>query len=517
VGWVEDANGEPVADAEVYLAPQHVNRQAARVAGQASQTRKVVSNERGFFQFPQIASGNFTISARTSARAGAAPREVSIRDSSEHRLPEPLVLEPPAAMLVQIDPPLSPDRQPWNVRLSRLLIADSTHVPTASGRASDAGTWSAEGVERGPYHVEILDPSGSTVARLDADVDRETTIVHFEIGKVRVEGRVRFGSEPIASELKFSSAHGSVRMMSGNDGVFRAWLPKDGSWNVQITPKDALQRVRTRVDVRVPADDTHATVNIDLPAGRLEGVVVDEDGKPVPETEVLVLNGSDILANAGTDDEGRFVIAGLEAGAVILQAKKGALASEYHRCTVTVAAASKETLVLRAPAEWKGRLIHSSGAAVVGALIRYFDEDELLTTVSGPTGEFSLRLASGARFADIVVIAPRLPVVVDRVQMGRDEKVVVPDLAAVIRVAPRATGGLPRIGRAGTRILPISMLFAPRQGFGPPPEASNGAFELHLAPGHYNVCYSPAGDCVPVAAEAGAIARVSPPKAEGGP
>jgi hypothetical protein len=516
IGWVEDAHGDPVAGAEVQMAPQQVNRQTARVSGQAVQTRKAVSNERGFFQFQEIASGNFTITARTKARAVAAPREVSIRDGDEHRLPGPVILESPAAMLVQIDPPLAPDRQPWNVRLSRLLLADSTYEPAASGRASDLGTWSAEGIERGPHHIEILDSSGSVVSRLDTDVDRDTAMVHVEIGKVRVEGRVRFGTEPMASELKFFSAQGDVRMTSGDDGAFSAWLPKDGSWNVQITPKDALQRVRTRVDVRVPSDATHATLNIDLPAGRLAGLVVDEDGKPMPETEVIVWSGSDVLANAGTDQEGRFLIAGLEPGPVVLQAKNGALSSENRRCTVTATAASRETLVLRAPAELKGRVVHPSGAAVVGALIRYFDEDELLTTASGPTGEFSLTLRSGVPFADIVVITPRLPVVVDRVQSGPDERVVVvPDLAAVIQVAPRP-GALPRIGRAGTRILPISMLFAPRQGFGPPFEVSNGAFELNLAPGQYNVCYSSDGDCIQVAAQGGAIARVNPPKTEGG-
>lgn len=307
-----------------------------------------------------------------------------------------------------------------------------------------------------------------------------------------------------------------MRFRSTDDGVFEGWLPAEGSWNVQITPKDALQRARTRVHVRVPPDDAEATVEIDLPGGQIDGIVLDEDGKPVPEVEILVLRGNDVPANAGSDQDGRFTVMGLEPGRFVLYAKTRELFSDYQSCTVSATSATRQTLVLRAPAALEGRLVRTSGAPLVGALIRYFRGDEMLTTVSGPTGRFTLDLAPGTRHADIVVVAPQQPVLFERIAFtGRETIVNLPDAAAVLRIVPRYGAGLPTIARQGTRRLSVSTLFAPRTDFGPPREIADRAIELHVAPGAYSICATRAGNCVQITARAGAVLNVNPPPSGG--
>lgn len=180
------------------------------------------------------------------------------------------------------------------------------------------------------------------------------------------------------------------------DGTFAGWLPSEGHWNVQITPNEALQRVRTRVDVRIPPNGVRAQVPIDLPGGRIEGTVVDEESNPVADVEILVLQGTDIAANGGSDSEGRFAIVGLEPGSFVLYARTRDLFSDHQPSTVSAASATKQTLVLRGPAERSGRLVRSSGAPVIGALIRYFRGDEMLTAVERTDGHIHTGPVAGS-------------------------------------------------------------------------------------------------------------------------
>jgi hypothetical protein len=432
----------------------------------------------------------------------------------EHVLPAAVIVEPAATVVVQITPPLSPDRKPWNVRLQRILVADGALDPRATGRATELGTWSVEGVERGPYSIEVFDSAGSTVARLQQEIRRDTATIDVQVGRVRVEGRLRFGTEPVSAELEFFTRASNVVMHSDEDGVFAGWLPNEGPWGVQIIPKGELQRLRARVDVHVPSDATRATVDIDLPNGRIEGMVVDEAGNAVPKSGLIVLKGSEVLANTGTDGDGRFVVRGLETGPVVLFAKRGELFSDYQKAQITTESGEKETVVLRAPTELTGKLVHPSGAAVIGALIRYLRNSEILTAVSGPTGGFALNLAFDADFADLIVMTPGRPVVLDRVRLGREKAfVVVPEVAAELRILPRIGASLPWISKAQGPLFPLTLLFGPRQGLEQPREFSNGVITLQVAPGMYNVCYSysVAADCVAVAARAGEVTRAVPP------
>jgi hypothetical protein len=518
-GWVEDRKGEAVGSAEIRLMPQSLTRTSARTSGLSDKAATVHSNGRGFFQFGSLAPGDYSIVARGPEGAASGAVEVTVRDGRESLLPDPVVVEPSATVIVQVTPSLAPDRQPWTLRLSRYFVADGALEPRATGRANELGTWRVEGVERGAYNIEVLDTAGSVVARLNEKVDRDTNALEIQVGNVRVEGRVRFGTEPVAAELKFVSAEANVRMRAEKDGTFAGWLPNEGSWQVTISPKDTIQFVYRRVRVRVPSDDTTATVDLDLPGGRIEGVVVDEQGALMPKADVRVLKGSDILAITGTDSEGRFVVRGMEPGPVMVFAETEELFSEYQHCTISEVPGDKETIVVRAPVDVKGKLLHPSGAPAVGALIRYFRNDLLFTAVSGPTGEFSLTLSAESRSADVIVITPRRTIVVDRVQLGREKPViVVPDNPAEVRITPRRGSNFPRISRNGGRLLSVALLLAPMEGLEPPREFANGAITLQVAPGMYNVCYShsPDGDCVEVAARPGEITRVVSPAAGGG-
>lgn len=500
-GWVVGPDGQPAPGAKVRLAPAQVNETAGRLSGLALQGVTEAVNDRGFFQFSALAAGDYSVAAHLGDGATTPPVSVSIAEAREYLLESALELQAPSTVDLRIDPVHTAGGSPWTVHLDRVLTKDQMIVEAKSGAAGQDGRWLGEQIPRGAYRLRIVDDSGSTVARQDIEIDREFVPVTITVGRVPIRGRARFGNDPVAATLKFESAAGTVRIRSDEDGEFTGSLPKDGTWRVEITPTGALQRVRTQVEVKTPSDGGPAKVDIDLPGHRIEGIVTDEDGDPVSEAEILVFRSNAVAANAGSGHSGEFRILGVETGPVVLVAKKGERTSERYPHVVSESASPEVTLMLRAPAEISGRLVRPGGRPLVGALIRYVAGGEVRSTVSGPAGEFALTVPPGTSFADAAVIAPHTPVKLERIEASRGDRViVVSDIPAVLNIRLPNASNLPSI-RRGAAQVPISLLFHPREGFGPPRELLEDGLRLEVEPGDYLVCYPGQGECI--AANAG--------------
>jgi hypothetical protein len=497
-GWVLKPDRTPAADAEVQVtADTFALRREAQFGTPAAATR---SNSRGFFQIRGLPPGAYTVRARSPNKDASTLYRVDAPDAREYVM-EDVRLEPAASVDVQIQPARLPDGSRWLVALDRVTIDGLvSERPTPS---SEAGRWILEQVERGAYRLRLVDTRGAVLDRRDVHVDRDVVSLLVEVGEVRVEGRVRAGGEPVESELKFDSAKGSVQMHSDDEGKFEGWLPSEGKWRVQITPRGTLTRVRTTTEIRVPPTETKATVDLDLPEGRIDGVVTNRKGEPVPEASVLVHRGSNVIANAGTDAAGSFSIIGIERGNVSLHGKKGRDESLIVQYNVSSGTSDKAVLVLEPRERIVGTLRRTNGRAIVGALIRYLVNRNLQSTVSGPSGDFEIELPPGATFADIVVVARGLPTRITRLDLAAtSHDIVVSERAGIVRF--KLTGAWP-IVRYGQANISLPYLLTPAEGF-IQPELDNDAVRIALEPGTYVVCY--AADCSTHAVAAGAEVSV---------
>lgn len=137
------------------------------------------------------------------------------------------------------------------------------------------------------------------------------------------------GKEPLAATLWFGGRFGSstIKMESDQDGKFHGVLPRDGRWRVDVASSQPSFETRTQVKVE-PDGQGRATVEIDLPATRVFGRVVDETGRPVPSAFVEIsTEGLDMHTRA--DDTGSFDVRGFAEGMALAVASSSRREEEW--------------------------------------------------------------------------------------------------------------------------------------------------------------------------------------------
>jgi hypothetical protein len=277
-------------------------------------------------------------------------------------------------------------------------------------------------------------------------------------------------------------------METDASGAFTGTLPKEGTWRVQVSFTDVLQRLRVhRVNVKREGDSI-ARVDIDLPGGVIEGRVVDGRGNGVAEAEVRVLRGTAAETNGATDESGHFTLMGVQNGAVRIHALKRGLESEEVEYSVSDSS-TPVTLQLRDEVTISGRVTMPNGSPVTGALIRYFYGSRTEEAISGPSGSFAFKVPRGLRSVVVVVLATGLPIKVDEVGIPSDGNGVdirMVGIGGTLVVRPGDGPQLPLLYREAAAIS-LHALFAPRD-LGPPKEMQNDGFHFEVESGPYAVC-----------------------------
>lgn len=290
-------------------------------------------DERGFFHFEGVKPGSYVLSARQPGFAPAEIFPVSVLETSESDVRQPLLLRRPAALTVVLDPPLDPWNQPWRVLLFGRSPSPGSENSLGSGTANPEGRFTREGLAPGEYEIEVQDERGASFASQEVRLERDGPPVEIHLPLVWVAGTIRLGDEPLAAaRLWFGGRNGrqSVLLQSGEEGDFEGALPREGDWEIDVAASSPfVERRLPKVSVRLlPGADT-AKVTIDLPATHLSGEVVDAEGKRVPRASILSVDPEALHpVSLEADDEGRFELAGLPEGTLILSAKKAGLQSE---------------------------------------------------------------------------------------------------------------------------------------------------------------------------------------------
>ena len=416
VGWVRTDDLKDAADAQIRLQPQTlgVPSEPSRAEGLRAMTLETKTNARGFFQL-ETPPGMRMITVAKEGFAEISQSGIDVRPDMEALIQEPLVLVRPLTFRLTLDPPLSPAGKPWNIVLERRAEGEGLKNLSFRGTANQDGVWEQKGLSPGRYHVSAKD-EGEPRLLEEAELAVGRTDFHYSLGGVRVRGRIYLGREPLAAEIWFGGKTAPVRSRFDSDehGAFEGWLPKEGVWVVElISEREGLQLRLPPVEVRKPAGKSYAQVDLHVPDTRLAGQVVDERGQPVPHATVMIKPpGRSLQSYVQSNEEGKFELRGLQAEPHLVHADEGERESDWFQVEVEEERESPTLrLVLQARMKIDG-LVSSARGPVPGARITAnADMGETgaasgMETVSGPSGEFTLKLPAGTRLIHLTVLAP---------------------------------------------------------------------------------------------------------------
>lgn len=325
-GWVVVEDGTLDASAcrarlTPLLSPSGDVGMAERIRSVAAETR-VGGN--GFFQLSGIAPGHYSLEV---SQPGFAPGKVSpveVKAKGEIFLWE-VALKRPLQIEVAISPATDGSENPWRVEVSRQSDTSVDNFDTVFKGATDAqGLATVKDQLPGTYLLRISNGSGDSFAERTVQImGPADAYQRIEIDALSVTGTVKLGKEPLEATLWFGGRSGATRveMRSDPEGGFQGILPKDGWWPVEVEAEDP--KLRARTNVKVTADrKKRAEVEIALPATRLFGKVVDEQGSPVDAAKVILAT-EEGGQTEWTAEDGSFEFRGIAEGQVLASAEKG--------------------------------------------------------------------------------------------------------------------------------------------------------------------------------------------------
>lgn len=270
----------------------------------------------GFFQFVGISPGNYSLEVTQPGFASGQVHPIEVWPQKESFLREPVVLKRPIQLEIAISPAADWLGDPWQVLVFRASGTSASFDKTAYRGPADAqGMVTIPGQAPGRFSIDIEDKLGNRIASREVQISGPADAYQaIEIDVLTVRGTVKLGKEPLAATLWFGGRYGSqrVKMDSDPEGNFHGILPKDGWWRIDIDSEEP--RFNTRTKVKVTADrQKRAEVDIVLPATRLFGKVLDDQGRAVRDADISLSTDEEAL-RAETDSTGNFEFRGLSEG-----------------------------------------------------------------------------------------------------------------------------------------------------------------------------------------------------------
>jgi hypothetical protein len=316
-GWVGVEGGPIDAGCRARLAPLMGLGSGARIAEKVRSTgNEVPVRKDGFFQFVGVAPGNYSLEVLQEGFAAATIQPVEVWPRSETFLREPVTLKRPILLELAISPPLDWLGRPWKVYVYRASDASAGFSGAVyDGPANEQGVVTMAGQAPGRFKVEVMDALDnrlfSQTLKVSGPEDARQAI---DLEILTIQGTLKLGKEPLGGTLWFGGRYGSstIRMESDQDGKFHGVLPRDGWWRVDVASSGPKFETRTKVEVEADREG-RATAEIDLPATRVFGKVLDDAGRPVPSASFEIsTDGGDM--DSRTDASGSFDVRGLPEG-----------------------------------------------------------------------------------------------------------------------------------------------------------------------------------------------------------
>jgi hypothetical protein len=392
---------------------------------------------------------------------------------------------------VFITPAMFSEDKRWVVRLSN-ATAVASNQPIAESEAGAAGEWRNDTLRPGKYTLTLLDPFRSVFLQTTVDASTEYTPRFLTVSTTRIEGIVRAGNTPFAARLFFTDDDSArIAIQTRPDGHFEGILPHEGPWSVQVrTPNETWYVKDIHVDVKRAPQQAVANVVVAVSGGKAHGHVISDTGGPI-RGDVIVFRNRKGIGDALILEDGTFEVGGLEPGPVELQAVAGPSGeSDMTPYLIAEDSPPDAQLVVHKTIEVQCWLISEEGAPIAGAMVRYTSAGMpgVRQTISGPTGEFSVRVPGTARSVLAGVAIPGFPSAILSIdpQVQETQRILITSRQALLRLVHGADLPWPTVTIDGSAFLPITALMpiGPEGMIG----LVSGGLELRVAPGSYIIC-----------------------------
>lgn len=510
VGWVGTAGGEPLPkEVAVSLLPAGLATPTRPEEGAQTQlvVERVTPRANGFFSFDGIPPGTYQVEARAASYAPAA-EAVPVLANRESELRDPLLLAPPVPFSLVVDPPMDPDGNPWRLTIGRLSRYQGSLTERREAVIAEHGWWEGAGFSPGTHLVRIARQGGDAVLSREVVIGEEPLPIQLDIPLVKVLGSLQLGREPLAATIWFGGRRGAVKVETASDdeGHFELLLPNPGRWLVEVaaeTPR--IRRKLVGVSVPEPRGSAQVEVALRLPATRVRGRVVTEDGTP-PQVAVVFAQAeeehgaSEVSVQA--EENGDFELVGLPEGEVALKAESRGMESDFLQLSLQEEREPAPVeLVLRAQMEVRGLLMGPDHPVPGGQLTLFPVQQPGYAAPpirSDAQGEFTCKLPAGTREVFATYGAPGYGLEVSRVAVAAGQTLILSlgraagDLLLAMPENSRELFevGAPFLLRDGVRLLPFWIQSWRALHPSPAAESStSGLFRIpNLAPGNYQLC-----------------------------
>lgn len=379
----------------------------ARHEGSTSDARTAPVTDNGFFHIDGLAPGAYVVNANVARTLYSVPVQVVVRQGKEAELIEPLRLDRPRRIALDLAPAVSPKGARWRVRLSRYVDARSLD-PVTESSATEEGAWQSPPLPPGRYQLVVETERDRWHAE---DFTVTAADIHRTIALEQrlIRGTVMLGDRPLAATVTLRAGETSVQTASDDEGRFTTAMPHVNAKKLVAEIRSDVPRVQRRVTV-----DNAADIEIRLEPTSVIGEVVTARGKPAANAIVNIAGpGTETtLIQVRTAVDGSFAAHGVRPG-------------RYHVIASGFLSESKGVDVVVDPAELvqpiklvlddqrvlRGRVV-SAGNPVAGAQVhaRAVDAPQMISAprTTDPNGEFTVAVPPDARRFDVTVAPPGL-------------------------------------------------------------------------------------------------------------
>ncbi len=397
-------DGQPVAGAVVLLENGQTWWRAAQEA---------TANDRGLFEFRDLESGGYRISAQKDAQV-ASPRDIEVNeaDRSTEVTIEVVRGRSISGRTLSGEQPLAGARV--RLRQGNLMLPGRVRATTDGD-----GHYRIEGVLPGRYEVmaeaRAHAPSALEVA-LGADRDREGADLKLEpeakvLGKVsRPDGTPATGATVLGNVVESAASRSLFGRQNAEhtdrQGRFRLGGLAAGKLTLVIS-EPGVGRVTWGPEALAAGETKEVELTLQ-PGSTVSGVVKYDDGQPAAGVSVLGVTATSMaMAQARTDEQGRFELGPLGAGATMIKASRkeglsgmldmGTEDRSGKKLTLTANQAEKgvELVIARGGRTLSGVVLDPDGKPLSGARVGADSSGAML----------SMRAAFGAMLGDKAIVS----------------------------------------------------------------------------------------------------------------
>ncbi|MEM9802205.1 MAG: carboxypeptidase regulatory-like domain-containing protein [Planctomycetota bacterium] len=409
-GTVTDPSGRPIEGAEV----------RARAQSDDGRSGSARTDADGCYALDEVGPGPVAVEATVEEWAPSETTLVELAPG-EHRTDVGLRLSEGGAIAGLV---LDPDGTPAAGRAIGVQWMRGDAIEVVS---DENGRFTAEGLAPGPYQViampaveDLAEPGAHTdlgeifedlaMAVVEVELGRTTEVLLGEQSgsSVLVSGRVLragigvAGAELIAVREDGSLFEGMRADTTGDDGRFELTLDAGGDCTFVVTTSAEAE---PDVDFQIAIPETSSfEVDLELPAGSIEGTVIGPDGARVDRGVVWIkredgtsdLSGVMGRGSASIASDGSFTFTALHAGRYSLSATSAGSAVVTRNGVEVPDAGSSTTvdLQLGRAGSVHGKVVDAGGSPVFGARILAWSGDGeslgLLGATSDHAGAFAI-------------------------------------------------------------------------------------------------------------------------------